>query len=170
MVQDSNPGHQLPCLPSNCCPGFVFWTTQSPENFHFNHNAETYWLTGKAMAQGLMVLILNRTIPPRPLPPGPAPKPPPPPPPSPSPRPPGPPPPPGKLHSCGYYLYQQHCAKAGPAPSPAYDKCVACGQAAIAHEPEKGYVKCNASRVQSFCNECPGTEHPPPCKRVGDVV
>lgn len=24
----------------------------SSENFHFNHNAETYWLIGKAMAEG----------------------------------------------------------------------------------------------------------------------
>lgn len=139
----------------------------SRENFHFNHNAETYWLTGKAMARGLMDLILNRTIPPRPLPPGPAPPTPTPPPPPPGPPGPPGPPPAGKVHSCGDYLYRQHCVKAGPEPNPSYDQCVACGQAAIVHEPEKGYEKCNISRVKSFCNECPGTEHPPPCKHHG---
>ena len=53
-----------------------FWRDQqyspSPQAFHFYHNAETYWLTGKAMARGMLQLLLNR---PRPLTPPPPPPP-----------------------------------------------------------------------------------------------
>ena len=29
VVRDANPGYQLLCLPSNCCPCFASWTMQT---------------------------------------------------------------------------------------------------------------------------------------------
>jgi hypothetical protein len=52
-----------------------FWRDEeyspSAQAFHFYHNAETYWLTGKAMAEGILEQLLNRPRPSTPPPPPP---------------------------------------------------------------------------------------------------
>lgn len=52
--------------------GFWRQSGPSPQVYHFFHNAETYWLTGKAMARGMLDLLLHRPRPSTPPPPPPA--------------------------------------------------------------------------------------------------